>query len=270
MNQLLSTSNLDRKAEEDEKIAEDDNDEAWASDSEPSFDNHRKSRSRAPKMKEQGSGRTHVHHVHHHHHHQHRHSLGSIRRTASRRSSIRSAPSPVPEDPHQPTKPRTIRISTGSRTYAEPDLESPKHSPSHRHQRVLSSSLSASPLSSSSPLKTRPHTADGPSASTFPRVPTRPSTADGPGPLRHRDSRNSTRPGTADSAYSRRIEHLRALHSAPPTRDSSPSRSIRFKDDLLGGTGGRLTLTPPDEEGAIAGSSTGGGTGKFSRTSTIQ
>ncbi|RDB14835.1 putative Na(+)/H(+) antiporter C3A11.09 [Hypsizygus marmoreus] len=40
------------------------------------------------------------------------------------------------------------------------------------------------------------------------------------------------RPGTADgSLRNHRIDHIKALHSSPPTREVSPSRSIRFMDE---------------------------------------
>ena len=44
-------------------------------------------------------------------------------------------------------------------------------------------------------------------------------------------SRTSTRPGTGDSSLrNHRVDSIRALHSIPPTRESSPSRSVRFAD----------------------------------------
>jgi hypothetical protein len=41
-----------------------------------------------------------------------------------------------------------------------------------------------------------------------------------------------SRPGTSDSARNQRLEHIRTLHSAPPTRDASPSRSVWFADEV--------------------------------------
>ncbi|KAG6819398.1 hypothetical protein H0H93_012185 [Arthromyces matolae] len=75
---------------------------------------------------------------------------------------------------------------------------------------------------------------------------------------RHRHRRPGTaessilRPGTGESLQNARLSHIRMLHSSPPTRDSSPSRSVRFLDgngeeqeirskaslDRLGGGGG--------------------------------
>jgi hypothetical protein len=63
-----------------------------------------------------------------------------------------------------------------------------------------------------------------------PQRASRPSTAPssarmGPGATR------SSRPGTADSSLkNHRLESIRALHG-PPTRESSPSRSVRFVDE---------------------------------------
>ncbi len=55
--------------------------------------------------------------------------------------------------------------------------------------------------------------------------PSRPGTAD------TYLSRTSTRPGTGDSSLrNHRVDSIRALHSIPPTRESSPSRSVRFAD----------------------------------------
>ncbi|KAF9479954.1 hypothetical protein BDN70DRAFT_878251 [Pholiota conissans] len=43
--------------------------------------------------------------------------------------------------------------------------------------------------------------------------------------------RAGARPGTADSALKHnRLDSIRALHSRPPTRENSPSRSVRFLD----------------------------------------
>ena len=58
---------------------------------------------------------------------------------------------------------------------------------------------------------------------------------------------SKSRPGTADTYLSRtsvgegslrnhRVESLRTLHSVPPTRENSPSRSVRFD---VGSSGGR-------------------------------
>lgn len=70
------------------------------------------------------------------------------------------------------------------------------------------------PVSSSSYLRSRPNTAEGSSRPT-------PS-----GSLR-------SRPNTAESSVRHhRLDHIRALHSSPPTREVSPSRSVRFKDEL--------------------------------------
>src|SRR5262249_4209918 len=69
--------------------------------------------------------------------------------------------------------------------------------------------------------------------------------------------RHRSRPGTGETSTStgggvvpRRLEHIRAMHSAPPTRDSSPSRSVWFVDEVpplsAGVVGDRsLPPTPP-------------------------
>jgi len=45
-------------------------------------------------------------------------------------------------------------------------------------------------------------------------------------------SATPTRPGTAESSLrNQRIDSIRALHSRPPTREASPSRSVRFVDE---------------------------------------
>lgn len=49
----------------------------------------------------------------------------------------------------------------------------------------------------------------------------------------------SSRPRTADSAINQRLESLRAQASRPPTREASPSRSVRFVD--VSGDGGTLS-----------------------------
>jgi len=75
-----------------------------------------------------------------------------------------------------------------------------------------------------------------PSPSWRPGTPrSRPNTAD----------RKSPRPDTGDSSHSlqnNRLQYIRALHSSPPTRDSSPTRSIRFVDESP-----RLPLNHSDE-----------------------
>lgn len=55
---------------------------------------------------------------------------------------------------------------------------------------------------------------------------------------RHRHRRPGTadnsivRPGTGDSSLrNARVSHIRMLHSSPPTRKASPSRSVRFMDE---------------------------------------
>ncbi|KAG6879308.1 hypothetical protein C0992_003726 [Termitomyces sp. T32_za158] len=55
---------------------------------------------------------------------------------------------------------------------------------------------------------------------------------------RHRHRRPGTadssivRPGTGDSSLrNARVSHIRMLHSSPPTREASPSRSVRFMDE---------------------------------------
>jgi hypothetical protein len=40
-----------------------------------------------------------------------------------------------------------------------------------------------------------------------------------------------SRPGTSDSVRNQRLEHIRMLHSSPPTREASPSRSVWFADE---------------------------------------
>lgn len=43
---------------------------------------------------------------------------------------------------------------------------------------------------------------------------------------------HATRPGTAESSLrDQRMDSLRALHSRPPTREASPSRSVRLMDE---------------------------------------
>ncbi|KAH0586780.1 hypothetical protein H2248_005630 [Termitomyces sp. 'cryptogamus'] len=55
---------------------------------------------------------------------------------------------------------------------------------------------------------------------------------------RHQNRRSGTadssivRPGTGDSSLpNARVSHIRMLHSSPPTREVSPSRSVRFMDE---------------------------------------
>jgi len=83
-----------------------------------------------------------------------------------------------------------------------------------------------------------------------------------------------SRPGTADtvnSARNHRVESIRALHSRPQTRESSPSRSVRWVDEEgRPGTAGRGSgsgsfgvvdavspTSPVAEESASGGGSTG-------------
>lgn len=65
-----------------------------------------------------------------------------------------------------------------------------------------------------------------------------------------RKNRHS-RPGTSDSARHQRLERIRALHSSPPTREVSPTRSVWFADEVPPSTsvdfGRSQTSTPPDE-----------------------
>lgn len=69
----------------------------------------------------------------------------------------------------------------------------------------------------------RPSTADGSYLYTFGGNTSRPTTAD-----------RRSRPGTADSSLRHhRLESIRASHG-PSTRDSSPSRSVRFSDTATG------------------------------------
>jgi hypothetical protein len=55
-----------------------------------------------------------------------------------------------------------------------------------------------------------------------------------------------SRPGTAEgSIRHHRLDHIRALHSSPPTRDVSPSRSVRFQDEISPADTAR---SPPGED----------------------
>ena len=45
-------------------------------------------------------------------------------------------------------------------------------------------------------------------------------------------SRHHSRHGTSDSVRNQRLEHIRAMHSLPPTREASPSRSVWFADEV--------------------------------------
>lgn len=60
-----------------------------------------------------------------------------------------------------------------------------------------------------------------------------------------------SRPGTSDSARNQRLEQIRAMHSSPPTREASPSRSVWFADQVPPSASMELARsmppTPPDE-----------------------
>jgi sodium/hydrogen antiporter len=60
-----------------------------------------------------------------------------------------------------------------------------------------------------------------------------------------------SRPGTSDSARNQRLAHIRAMHSSPPTREASPSRSVWFADEVPPSASTDLARsqppTPPDE-----------------------
>jgi len=64
--------------------------------------------------------------------------------------------------------------------------------------------------------------------------------------------RRHSRPGTSESARNQRLEHIRALHSSPPTREASPSRSVWFVDEVPPSAsmdlGRSQPPTPPDED----------------------
>ncbi|KAF9523393.1 Sodium/hydrogen exchanger family-domain-containing protein [Crepidotus variabilis] len=70
-------------------------------------------------------------------------------------------------------------------------------------------------------------------------------------------SRTSTRPGTGDSLRNNRIESIRALHSVPPTRESSPSRSVRFVDADRKGLASLLDVSSPESQQGILVGGTG-------------
>lgn len=97
----------------------------------------------------------------------------------------------------------------------------------------------------------------------------RPTTTGDPGAYPHRASRPGTatssimmdarpsRPGTADSSLrNQRLQSIRAQH-IPPTRESSPSRSVRFVDEEGKGAGravaadssGKMLVDSPVAEG---------------------
>lgn len=137
---------------------------------------------------------------------------GFGRRSRQRRRNSVTQPQPPSEPSTPPSNPSPPSLPSPT-----PSLGSPIDGGEEVRGRESRSHHSGPP-----PGK-RPSTADGSYLYTFGGSTSRPTTAD-----------RRSRPGTADSSLRHhRLESIRASHG-PSTRDSSPSRSVRFSDTATG------------------------------------
>ncbi|KAF8074102.1 Sodium/hydrogen exchanger family-domain-containing protein [Lyophyllum atratum] len=150
--------------------------------------------------------------------------LGSLSRKGRQRGSIRRGHPPPP----------AIQTQDQTETPGSSTPTPPDESESERRGRGRSHDV-AHPHFEAGEGRRYPHPHQqrpGTAPSTYTRTRThRPGTA---------DSLTSTlRPGTADSSLrNHRVSHIRLMHSSPPTREVSPSRSVRFMDEAPRGGGG--------------------------------
>lgn len=205
----------------------DEDDEGWASDrSRTSQGVVAKRRLKAPKMKQSASSSSKSHQV------------GSSTRKGRSRTSLRrgQSSSHLILDPEHIDKPQD-NVSVHP-TPSSPSTNAPTPASSTATTEVGATKSRGR----SYPYLAPRHRSISPSGSSPSH--SRPSTAE------------KVRPGTGDSASHQRLEHLRMMHSSPPTRDVSPSRSVRFMDEAAN----RATTPPPlpplgsppgyDEDGA--------------------
>lgn len=193
----------------------DSSDESWASDrsysdSAPADTDQRK-RSKAPRTKST--------------------TVGSGRRGRTRTSLRRGLA-------HHPVMHRDdadTNISQMITVEERGRVGSPSADPTSTHSPDTSSTEKLRPIASGSNLRSRPNTAEGSirPVSSGSHHRSRPNTAEGSSRPTPSGSLRS-RPNTAESSVRHhRLDHIRALHSSPPTREVSPSRSVRFKDELI-------------------------------------
>ncbi|KAF9465385.1 Sodium/hydrogen exchanger family-domain-containing protein [Collybia nuda] len=195
----LSTSAQPGKAGPSTTIIES-SDEGWTSDRsypDPTLaggDQKKRSKATRPKITTVGSGRR-------------GRTRTSLRRGLAQHPSLHHDDA----DAHATRVDERGRVgvsSAGSTSTHPADTPSPE-TPSFPY----ASSSRTRPISSSSHHRSRPNTAESSARPTS-------------------SGSQRSRPDTAESSIRHhRLDHIRALHTSPPTREVSPSRSVRFMDE---------------------------------------